>query len=526
MPETHPVLTCAESFDWEKKILKDDDTATWRAMTKSGEAVAKAALADYREIRPVPVDGFCVLVLCGGGHNAGDALVAARKILQQLPGASALAILATERVKMRPMALRALSEYEGVGTQAQVAVWGVEAAGKLKKTHFDLCIEGLVGMRMTPPLRDPIPEIVALVNAMDIDMRVAVDLPAGLGDENDAIGFVADFTYATGIAKAPLFNSENLVRTGRIRYLDIGFFDDVKPGNSLNKHEILLASTVRPLCALRKANSDKRTYGHLFILGGSRTMPGALAMSTMAAIRSGTGLVSTLIPANVSTKLATLAPEAMWISLAVNNEGSMNVDECLRIIRKAVEKATALVIGPGMDLSQRETRSVVSRVIRETSLPIVIDASALIEEAVIAATSRPSGTPPVVFTPHLGEFARIAGAEVMEPGCDIEKIMIDFSRRTRSVLLLKGSITRIAYDGRIVYNPFGGPVLSRGGSGDILSGMIGAILARQGADAFESVCCATVWNGLAAEHLARERGQQAVRTIEILDHLSPALREI
>ena len=199
----------------------------------------------------------------------------------------------------------------------------------------------------------------------------------------------------------------------------------------------------------------------------------------------------------------------------------------MRILRRAVDKATAMVVGPGMDLfSSRESRIVVSRIVRENSLPIVVDASALIDDIVTAAVARPLSAAPMVFTPHMGEFARIVGEHVLDPSCDIEKAMLEFSARTRSVLVLKGPVTRIAYEDRIYYDTFGGPVLSRGGSGDILSGMIGALVSKKGVDVLESACAAVAWHGLAAEHLARERGQQAVRTTEILDHLSPALREL
>jgi NAD(P)H-hydrate epimerase len=520
MLATHPVLTSAESAAWEEKLLGGDETKTWAAMSRAGRGVAEAALKDYLEIRPVP-DDFRVLLLLGTGHNAGDALVAGRAILEKLPHASATALLLYPRGKLRPLAKKALDAFEALGDRAETLEWGTEAAKAFEWMRFNLVLEGVVGMQMKPPLRPPAPEIFRIVERMSIEMRAAVDLPAGVGDECAPDGFAADFTYATGIAKRAIFDPANPRKTGRVRYIDIGFFNKASPEGDPSR-EIILPRSLESLRALRPVDADKRANGHVFIVGGARSMPGAVSMATMAAVRAGAGLVTTFLPESISAAAFPTAPEAMWVPLPIE---SGDVAGSQDAVEKLSGRMTAMVIGPGLDGGDWNVRDLIFRLIARANVPVVIDASALIPEAVRAADERPESFPPAVFTPHLGELARLVGDKVFQPGCDLDAAIRDFAKEHRAVVLLKGPVTRITDGKRVLCGAFGGPVLGRGGSGDILSGILGALVAKRNANALESAALAALWHGAAAEHLARERGQTAVRTTEILDHLSPALRE-
>lgn len=525
---THPVLSCAKAAVLEKSLLGDDEGKIRAAMTRAGEGVADAALRDWLEIAPLP-EPFRILVLCGTGHNAGDALLAARRILQRLPHCTAEAILVYGRTKLRPLTLQALEELEATGgpERVRVAEWNPDLAVHLADKSFDLCIEGVVGMQMRPPMRPPAPTVFGIVNRMEIALRAAVDLPAGIGDGCAEEGFTADFTYATGIAKAPVLEPKNRSRTGRVRYVDIGFFDNEQRGGESGEEperEILLPSVLNPLRALRPADADKRSFGHLYLLGGSRGMPGAIGMATLASLRAGVGLATAFVSPDVIPALAPLAPEAMWEPLPVDDTGALHLTGCLRRLQ-AANRATAFVIGPGLDTSFPALRDMLCRFVSGTKLPLILDAGALFPELIPALAARPKDAAPVVLTPHSGEFARLAGPDVLKPDCDIEERMHRFASENRCILLLKGPITRICDGQRMICDPFGGPVLSRGGSGDLLAGIIGALAARPGANLLESVCAGAAWHGLAAERTARECGQQAVRTTRILDSLAPVLRE-
>ncbi len=517
---TSPVLSCAEASEWELKLLGADAEKEWAAMGEAGRGVAKAALRDSLEIGPIPAD-FRVLVLCGSGHNAGDALIAAREILESLPGASALALLAYGRERMRPLTARALAELESCGTTVRVLGWVPGAAEALAAHPWELCLEGVAGMNLKGPLREPAGELFAAVAKAQVALRAAVDLPAGLCDAGAFPGFSADFTYATGIVKAPVLAPCAVRRTGRVRLVDLGFFGVDRPSA---ERELLLPSSLAPLAALRDASGDKRSHGHLALFGGAPGMPGAAAMAVKAAASAGAGLLTVFTTAETIRAMSSLVPEAMWTALPENGDG-FDAEKSLALLRGKADRFTALALGPGLDWREASVRAMIPALVRETPFPLLLDAGALFAEAAAALAERPKNFPKTVLTPHTGEFLRLAELSQSPADAELEAVMKAFARKTRSVLLLKGPVTRVTDGERLVCSTLGGPVLARGGSGDILSGILGARLAAPSADPFEAACSAALWHGMAAEHLAREKGQRAVRTSELIEHLSPALRE-
>ncbi|MGE4550861.1 MAG: NAD(P)H-hydrate dehydratase, partial [Opitutales bacterium] len=380
---------------------------------------------------------------------------------------------------------------------------------------FDVCLDGLVGMQFRPPLREPLRSLIEAVNAFGkIGVRVAVDLPSGVGDESDEAPFRADFTYATGIAKAPLLEPANAEKVGRLRYVDVGFFDGEKLPVANRPEELLLAANIASLRALRPALCDKRTFGRLVLLGGSRNMPGALLMATKAAARSGVGLLTACGPESVTPAFAAALPEAMWIALPETETGGLALEGRGQVLA-ALEGASTLVAGPGLG-SERETLVLLEEVLREFEGSVLLDADALRPE-IIDALARPELA---ILTPHAGELARLAGGEAPE-GADALK---SFCRERGGVtMIVKGPLSRVCDGERVLVNYRGGPVLARGGSGDLLSGIAGGLLAR-GHKTLEAGALGALWHGIAADCLARQRGQEAVAITELLDQLAFALR--
>jgi NAD(P)H-hydrate epimerase len=248
-------------------------------------------------------------------------------------------------------------------------------------------------------------------------------------------------------------------------------------------------------------------------------MPGAAILATRGALQAGAGLVTTLTPANVATHLASAVPEAMWRPLPLTPDGGIDV-EAVRNVSSLAAKAQAILIGPGMVLD-RSSVYAVCRIIRETPLAVVLDASALTQDVVAAVMGRPLTSGPVVITPHRGEYARILGMK--EDPRDNEGLLA-FTKKYRVTTVLKGSPTIICDGQQLIYAPVGGPVLARGGAGDVLSGIILTLLAQDTSDPLGAALKAVAWHGAAADSLARESGAVAVRTTQLLDHLSPSLR--
>ena len=492
MLPSHPILTCDEARDLEKRIFADDEAAEWAAMQQAGAAVATAALRDFEEIGGFPPDGR-VLVLVGKGHNGGDALIAARHVLEKYPQATADVVFVFGERSLRPLAARAWRSGFETSRERWTRIEADLGRGQRSGPTYDLCFDGIFGFQFRPPVDQRVQALIEHVNTLPIRLRAAVDLPsAGL--------FRADFTYATGSVKAPIVDDAH---AGRLRYLDLGFFPREVPG----ERRVLTPAVLAPFAALRPARSDKRDYGQLIVVGGSRSYPGAVLMSVLAALRSGAGLVTAFVPEPLVAAYAARAPEAMWVGCPETPDGGLAL-EALHLIRARIERATALAIGPGLG-REPETLALVGEILKLAHLPAVLDADALQPDVVRATKVQ------LVLTPHAGEFKRIAGDATLE----------QFVAETGATVILKGPVTRIAHDATVYHSFYGGPVLARGGSGDLLAGITGCMLAQTPGDPLLAAARGVVWHGLAADALARAEGQVAVTTTQVLDFLPAALRE-
>lgn len=488
LPASAPILTCEEARALEARVLGGDEAREWTAMRRAGRAVADALVQDARELGGLR-DACRVLVLVGKGHNGGDAMIAAQTLLERFPSATADVVFVFGSRVLRPLAARAWRELVTLPRGRVRMLPGVPEG-----QAYDVCLDGIFGFQFRPPAEPSVVAAIEAANALPIRLRAAVDLPsAGL--------FRADFTYATGSVKAPVVEAP---AAGRVRYLDLGFFaaePEVAPG----AERVLTTEVLAPLAGLRDPWSDKRTHGHVFIVAGSRSYPGAALMATLAALRSGVGLVTACVPESLVPAFAARAPEAMWVGWPETPDGGLAL-EGEHVWRQRAGRATALVIGPGLG-AEPETQALVRSLVAGASVPLLLDADALRPEGVAA------GSAPRILTPHAGEFARIE---------TVWRTVQD------TTLVLKGPVTRI--EGRTSAGPvtarsfFGGPVLARGGSGDLLAGLTGGLLAQHPAEPLLAAVRGVVWHGRAADLLARERGQVAVRVTELLDFLPAALR--
>lgn len=483
---SHPILTCAEALRFETKRFGGDEAREWPAMLQAGHAVAAAVLQDFQEIGGFPANSH-LLVLVGKGHNGGDALLAAQALLDRFPAAHADVLFVLGERDLRPLAARA---YRALVQTAGPRLSVVPADGLAR--GYDLCLDGVFGFQFRPPAGAAVSALFARVNALPIRLRAAVDLPS-------AGKFQADFTYATGSVKMPVLMDPG---AGRVRYLDLGFFTGAERGTE----RVLTPALLAPLAGLRPPSSDKRSQGHLLVLGGSRSYPGAVLMTVLAALRSGAGLVTAFVPESLAPAFAARAPEAMWVGWPQTAAGGLALEGRALLLAK-LARATALVIGPGLG-REAETLALVTDIVKTVRLPVLLDADALQSDVVQAAKA------PLVLTPHAGEFLRIAGKTELRA----------FGRKRRAIVALKGPVTSVSEGAAVYHSFYGGPVLARGGSGDLLAGLVGGLLAQTPGEPLLAVCRGVVWHGLAADHLARGHGQTAVQTTQLLDFLPAALR--
>jgi NAD(P)H-hydrate epimerase len=273
---------------------------------------------------------------------------------------------------------------------------------------------------------------------------------------------------------------------------------------------ILTEHVLRPLRAARPAHTDKRTFGHLFVVSGSRTMPGAVMMAVESALVSGVGLVTAFVPESLAASFAARLPEAMWVPMPETLEGGLALEGRGSVVARAA-RCTGLLAGPGLG-RDRESLALIAELLRAIDVPAVLDGDAL--HAEIIAAHYPGSAPVRVLTPHAGEYARIAGDDALPAA----------AQRLGATIALKGPVTRVCDVGVEYFSTFGGPVLSRGGSGDVLAGLIAGQLA-QGASPLEAATRGVVWHGMAADRLARVQGQTSARVTQLVPQLAAVLQQ-
>jgi NAD(P)H-hydrate epimerase len=278
-----------------------------------------------------------------------------------------------------------------------------------------------------------------------------------------------------------------------------------------------------PALPARPRDAHKSSVGRVLVVGGSRGMVGAPVLAARGALRAGAGLVTIAVPASVRDAASVALFEAMTAALPCDEEGALAAG-AVPIVERLAARVDAVVVGPGLGRADA-TGDAVRRLLARVRAPVVLDADGLyaFRDRLADLVSRPGST---VLTPHEGE------AEAMEPSGALrsdetrEARAARLARTARAVCALKGPGTVVSDGAHTYVNDTGGPVLATGGSGDVLSGVVAALLAglpATGRDAFGATCLAVHAHGAAGDLLARRRGDRGVLAHEIADVLPEAL---
>lgn len=509
-------------------------------MENAGAAVARFCLHHYPHARTV-------LVLAGKGNNGGDGLVAARH-------------LASAEREVHVILLGSAAEVKGEAAQALdrlrreapgVHLHQTSDAASFQQaidavTGIELILDAVVGTGFKPPLRG----LATTARDWVAHTRapvVAVDLPSGwdadFTAESAPDAFRADAVVTfTAPKRAHVFG--HLARPaqdshrpgawpfGPVVVAPIGsppqaVSDSLEPGSKLQWAGSAKALTDRS----RPVNANKGKFGHVLVVAGSRGTAGAPSMASLAALRAGAGLVTAAVPTSVADTVALAAVELMISPIREGPDGALGVAS-LEPIEAAIKekRITTLAIGPALS-TRGEASEFARELVSRTSLPIVVDADALNAfagkaELLKQAASRAGKPRTVVLTPHPGEMARLVGLTVPE----VEKDRVGLARRFATehgvTLVLKGWRTLIAHpDGRIAVNTTGNPGMAKGGSGDILTGIIAAMLAQYPEDGARAAEAAVFLHGLAGDLAARRMDQHTLLATDTLRHLSDAFRQ-
>jgi ADP-dependent NAD(P)H-hydrate dehydratase / NAD(P)H-hydrate epimerase len=472
-----------------------------------------------------PLSKQRVVVLCGKGANGGDGLAIARQLWVQGIAGEVEALLFADPAGLKDDAAANWRMAQGVGLPLHAvtdsAGWRNVRSRVLRAT---LAVDALLGTGLEGPARGLIGDVIDdLSRNFGHVSFAAVDLPSGMPSDAGELferRCPADITVTFTAPKLSQVLPSGPAQTGKLRIAPIGTPDSLIEGLPGPPLYLLESRDAKFLCAPRPVDSHKGGFGHLAAVGGSRAKPGAVIMADMAGARAGAGLTTVVTSQSATSAVVSAAPELMTIPVPESADGSMSASA---LDPSLLDAFSVLVVGPGLGTSH-DNLQLCRSIISKAAQPVVADADAL------TALSRTSewtrGSAILVLTPHPGEMARLLGTTAETVQADRTALARKLASERNAYVVLKGAATVIAApDGRAFLNPTGTPGMATGGSGDILAGMIGGLLAQfPAADPALVLCGAVYLHGLAGELAASELGEQAMLATDILKFLPQAVR--
>ncbi len=492
------LVTASEMRELDRRAIQDLGIPSLVLMENAGRTTYRILRREFHGLQGE------VAVVAGRGNNGGDGFVVARYLAS-----------GDARVNLEILAHLGIAVTE-VLTDADLNPF----IHRLAKAG--LIVDALLGTGLNAPVTGLMAAVIERVNHLRAPV-LAVDIPTGLSADTGAVlgvALKARVTVTYGWPKLGQVLPPGRDYVGRLWQVDIGI-----PPILAREAPVSLAEAgeMRALLPDRPFASHKGTFGHLLVLAGSVGKTGAAAMAAEAALRAGAGLVTLGIPASLNDILEVKLTEAMTLPLPEAAAArALGKAAWAPIVEFLVGKCT-LALGPGIG-THPETRELVVRLVRDLACPMVIDADGL-NNLAGATGSLKDAAAPRILTPHPGEMARLVGLTTPE----VQARRLDLARETAAkfgvILVLKGAQTVVAApDGRASLNSTGNPALASGGTGDVLTGLIGGFLA-QGLAPWDAARRGVYLHGLAADFFVSHHGQRGMIAGDLLAVLPQMLTE-
>jgi NAD(P)H-hydrate epimerase len=487
-------------------------------MENAGRGAAEAIVAALPSLG-APRRGARVVIVCGKGGNGGDGFVVARWLKRH--GARPTVLLVPAASEVGGDAGRKLEDLRRAAIRPRPFVDDRTSADLLARAH--LVVDALLGTGSRGVPEGGVARAIELINTSGRPV-VALDIPSGLSANTGAHGGAvirAAITLTFAGLKRGLVTSPGDELAGRVTVIPIGVPDhEVARGVTTF---LLERSDVAGHFPPRQRAGHKGTYGHLLLVAGSLGKTGAAALGALAAMRSGVGLVTVATPVSQQPVVASLVLEAMTEPLPETSARTLAL-KARDVIVELAGSRDAVAIGPGIGLDG-ETAQVARSLTRELRQPMVIDADSLSALAghLDVLRDAPSAR---CLTPHPGEMARMLGARVDEVQRDRIEAAREFATRHRVWIVLKGARSVIAApDGRVFVNPTGNPGMASGGTGDVLTGVLGACLAR-GMEPTAAMCASVYLHGSAGDVAAERVGEESLIARDVVAALPEAFKRL
>jgi len=505
------LLTAAEMRELDRRAIAEVGIPSLVLMENAGRSIYQVLRREFPEL------AGAVAVLAGRGNNGGDGFVVARY----------LANAGT------PVAVFLLGRRDQVGGDARVnleilAHQGLEVVEVLEESQLPaalerlaragLIVDALLGTGLNSPVTGLLASLIQQVNHLKRPV-LAVDLPSGLSaDTGEVLGTAvqADVTVTCGWPKIGQIVAPGRDYVGRLWQADLGIPPDLAREAKVSLAE---ARELRELLPPRPWDSHKGTFGHLLVLAGSEGKTGAAALACQGGLRAGAGLVTLGVAQSLNDIMEVKVTEAMTLPLPQAEGARALGRRALEPIEAFARGCAALALGPGLG-THPDTRELVRTLVQRLDRPMVVDADGINALAgnppLTKKTKNLGAAGPRILTPHPGELARLLGCSPKEVQSRRLALAVETAGQYGAVLVLKGAQTLVAApDGRLSLNPTGNPALASGGTGDVLTGLIGGFLA-QGLSAWDAARLGVYLHGLSADCFAAQHGPRGLVAGDLL----------
>ncbi|MEH7076162.1 NAD(P)H-hydrate dehydratase [Neobacillus drentensis] len=488
-------------------------------MENAGARVVEEILASS------PCQNPRVIVLAGGGNNGGDGFVIARRLFDL--GLEPLLCLLVNPDRIKGDAKVHFDVYRNRELPILFLQNQTVMALQNELNHADIIVDAMLGTGVNGPARSPFSEVIEIVNDFNgTKLVISVDIPSGVSSDTgkvESVAIKAAKTISFVFPKKGFFLTDGPNYVGEWKAVDISVPPSCAVELELNLPKIITKKLAHASVPIRPKNGHKGTFGHALIVGGSRQYVGAPIFSAKSALYSGAGLVTLAVPESIYPIAAGQNSESLLLPLL--DENGHFAEKSLDQLLPLLQEFDSIAIGPGLSRFADGEKWIKSILTTLRKQPIVIDADGLyLLQEQLDVVRLYQGK--VIFTPHPGEMARLINKTVKEVEGNRLEVAVTFAQEKNVYLLLKGHRSIIATPtGEVYINPFGHDALGKGGSGDVLTGLITSFLA-QGAMPVDALIAASLLHARAGVEKAKVLSHYGVGPFDLIDGVKEQLRLI
>jgi NAD(P)H-hydrate epimerase len=524
-------LTASQMREVDRITTERYSVPSLQLMENAGAAIAEYFWTAYPDLQARDV-----VILCGKGNNGGDGLVVARRLRER--GVAPQVILFADPSSVSGDAAANLKSWQQQMGQLRVITGASEwESARAVVAEADLVVDALLGTGLKGPVEGLLAQVIEDVNAAAAQSRaragarrlhvVAVDMPSGLPSDGQDFGgpvIEAEATVTLTAPKVGQLVSPRAECTGKLIVREIGTPPALLADNDRVTMHWIEPGEFRGLPLVRRRDAHKGNFGHALIAAGSVGKSGAAVLAGRSALRAGAGLVTVLTSQEALPIIAAGMPEFMTAPLVPTRPGTTKMRALAGVLTELAEGKSVLAMGPGLGTAP-ETQKWIRLVSANTNLPLILDADALNAFAGAKPDElRKRKTPLLALTPHPGEMARLLGVKSADVQLRRVEIACEAAARWNVFVILKGFHTILATPGgRTFVNTTGNPGLAKGGSGDVLTGILAGLTAEFSTQPWERTLALGIYlHGLAADLAAARVGEIPLLATDVIEALPAA----